>query len=60
MINKQDVEQVRIDFEISEKLIKDRSAKLIQRSNELIIHFLDTWDKGDNVVVFYRKNNPKY
>ena len=59
-MDQQDREQIKIDIEVSEKIIRDRSALLIQRSNELNMQFYETWSKCNSIVLLYRKDNPRY
>ena len=59
-MDQNDVVQFKIDFEASEKLIRDRSAFLIQRSNELTADFSKLWLKANNIVLLYRKDNHRY
>ena len=59
-MDQKDVVQFKIDFEASEKLIRDRSAFLIQRSNELTADFSKLWLKANNIVLLYRKDNPRF
>ena len=59
-MDQKDVVQFKIDFEASEKLIRDRSAFLIKRSNELMADFSEVWIKCNNIVLLYRKDNHRY
>ena len=59
-MNQQDKAQIKIDFEVSEKLIRDRSAMLIQRSNELRVLFLEKWSKCNEIVLLYKIDNDRY
>jgi len=59
-MDQKDVVQLKIDFEASEKLIRDRSAMLIKRSTELTADFSAIWFRANNIVLLYRKDNHRY